>query len=45
MLEARLSNGLVVRIYEELKTFMNGEERGMWFDAVTVEPYAEDKTK
>jgi hypothetical protein len=33
MLEARLSNGMIVYIKISIKRFLDGEDRGMWYDA------------
>lgn len=45
MLEARLSNGLVVYIDVQLKYFLNGHERVVWFDAETTNTHPQDRTK
>ena len=45
MLQATLTNGYIIFIDEPLRNFLNGQERGVWFDAETNEIHVEDRTK
>lgn len=45
MVKAFLSNGQIVYIKTDVKTFLNEQERGVWVDATTIEYHALDRTK